>query len=371
MRKKNNLDRFRERFSSIRRKNKSLIELELESGKYYLLAFQLEGKGLPVIHGIKYNNEKLEFASVGTKDGKLKIERDILGTRPVYISEDVISSDFRVFDSSYELIDSGLLRRLDELKKSKEGKKSDDEEIIRKLAEALTNSIYKRVKGLRKVSVAFSGGLDSSIIAFIASKYSHVELVSVCTPNSSDKNQAVISAKSLGLELHQIEVGKEQVIERARKVKLPFAASAMDTALFIIYNLCAEKSAELECERILLGQGADELFCGYMKYLKILNAGGEKELERINSEDILKLSTHGFIRDEIACSEFCIPSFPYSDKSVFEISVKIPHSLKVREGSRKYVLRKVAEFLGIPKGICNIPKKAAQYSSGIEKLLIG
>ncbi|MEM4766134.1 MAG: asparagine synthase-related protein, partial [Nitrososphaerota archaeon] len=63
----------------------------------------------------------------------------------------------------------------------------------------------------------------------------------------------------------------------------------------------------------------------------------------------------------------------YVAKSIYEVALSIDPSLKLRilDGRviRKWILRKAAEILGIPMGILEKPKKAAQYSSGIQKRL--
>jgi asparagine synthase (glutamine-hydrolysing) len=51
------------------------------------------------------------------------------------------------------------------------------------------------------------------------------------------------------------------------------------------------------------------------------------------------------------------------------LGLSIPVSFKIRDGERKAVLRRAAGLLGVPEELSNAPKKAAQYSSGIQKIL--
>jgi asparagine synthase (glutamine-hydrolysing) len=64
---------------------------------------------------------------------------------------------------------------------------------------------------------------------------------------------------------------------------------------------------------------------------------------------------------------------PYEEKQFLEYALLIPSELKLykQDGTiiEKYVLRLVAQKLGLPKEIVWRPKKAFQYSSRIQKIL--
>jgi asparagine synthase (glutamine-hydrolysing) len=77
----------------------------------------------------------------------------------------------------------------------------------------------------------------------------------------------------------------------------------------------------------------------------------------------------GFIRDEAACRRWCEPRFPFAERELAMLGEGLPVSFKIRGGVRKAVLREAALILGLPREIANRPKKAAQYSSGVMKLL--
>jgi asparagine synthase (glutamine-hydrolysing) len=87
------------------------------------------------------------------------------------------------------------------------------------------------------------------------------------------------------------------------------------------------------------------------------------------SADLAQCGVRGFIRDEAACSIWCEPRFPFAERGLAEFGESLPVSFKLREGVRKAVLREAAVRLGLPKEVAQTPKKAAQYSSGVLKLL--
>ena len=359
---KNILQKVRSRFIGIKRfgREKCEEEIEIAGRKAIMFSFRIFGNGLPAVHGVSSGEEIVEFALLSESSGKIHLERDIAGTRPIYTGKGIISTDHRFHSDTYKL---ALPRKF-----IKKEEKRGEEAVAHKLALIIEDAVRKRVSGMKRVSVAFSGGLDSSIIAFVAKKYTSVALVSVFVEGSADQDVAKKSAEKIDIPLLQAKVEREEIKETVRGIYLPYQPSTMDIALYSIYNIASKKASEIGCEAIMLGQMADELFGGYMKYLSLLVQGKEMTEETMR-KDIEKLSTQGFPRDEIACAQWLIPLFPYSDRRIIELALSLPIEYKIRGRTRKYILRRAAEILGLPDEIVNIGKKAAQYSSGIQKFI--
>ncbi len=358
-------ERVRRKFEGIARFRREIMEEEIEVGgrEARIISFALQGRGLPAVHGICYNEKPLEYALFDLRNGDPYLERDRAGTRPIYVSEEIIATDHRVFEGEFRLLPA---KNMASRKFCFEG---SEEEAARILASKLNDAVKKRAKGRKRVAVSFSGGLDSSLIAYLASLYTSVILVSVYARGSRDESQAKKSAEILGLPLVQVEASESEVRRLAGSLDLPYSPSSMDRALFSIYTIASKEARELGCEIIMLGQMADELFGGYMKYLTLSTNKGSKEAERTMLADLNRLSEEGLLRDEIACSRFILPSFPYSDSGVVDFSLSLPFEYKIRGGVRKYILRKAGEILGLDSSIINLEKKAAQFSSGVQKLI--
>jgi asparagine synthase (glutamine-hydrolysing) len=118
----------------------------------------------------------------------------------------------------------------------------------------------------------------------------------------------------------------------------------------------------------MLGQLADELFGGYAKYQATLKDDGEEAAATIMDQDVKDYQTRGMVRDANACRRWLEPRFPFAEKEVVDLGRSIPVSFKIRGGVRKAVLREAAVVLGVPRELVNAPKRAAQYSSGIQRI---
>ena len=102
--------------------------------------------------------------------------------------------------------------------------------------------------------------------------------------------------------------------------------------------------------------------------------GGLEEASRRIRRDIEEIHERTLERDEIAVAlaggELLAP---YLARPIYELAIAISPELKVRRLAdrvvRKWVLRRAAEELGLPEKLLERPKKAAQYSSGILKML--
>ncbi|MEE9116401.1 MAG: asparagine synthase-related protein, partial [Thermoplasmata archaeon] len=77
-------------------------------------------------------------------------------------------------------------------------------EIAGRLASSLDESVRSLTASIDNVAIAFSGGLDSSLIACLASRYTKPALYVVGEENSSDLIGARMSAQILELPLKEI-----------------------------------------------------------------------------------------------------------------------------------------------------------------------
>ncbi len=249
------------------------------------------------------------------------------------------------------------------------------EKAAKRLQELLEQSVSKRVLGTKEVAVAFSGGLDSSIIAFLARKCeASVHLVYVSLENRSETEEAKKIADALNLPL-RVFLFKEADVEKAvsRVLMLIEEADPIKASIGLPFYWTAEKTAKAGFKVLLAGQGADELFGGYQRYVNEYLSHGKEKVSRTMFDDVVKLNESNLERDMKISSfhnlELCLPFVSYQ---IVEFAIGLPTELKIerRAGTlRKLILRKVAENIGLPTLITAKPKKAIQYSTGVNNVL--
>jgi len=191
---------------------------------------------------------------------------------------------------------------------------------------------------------------------------------SAFTEGALDSRSATRGAAILGIELAATKLTREAVTGELKEMDLPFQTSLMDRSLWCLYSIVSRTAVEGGAEMIVLGQLADELFGGYAKYQATLTDAGEEAAAAIMDQDLREYQTRGLVRDMNACSRWLEPRFPFAEKEVVDQGRSIPVSFKIRGGVRKAILREAAVILGVPRELAGAPKKAAQYSSGIQRI---
>lgn len=233
-------------------------------------------------------------------------------------------------------------------------------------AEQLLQSIQKATKEYvagRAVGVLFSGGLDSTIIARIASEYGPVSLYTIGIEGAHDLLMSEKTARELDLPWNPIVLDEKAIIANL----IPLSKLLRDPApLPLSYEMPLFVVASLSKENVLLsGQGADELFGGYSRYLLMDN----DQLAKGMKQDLENLLLRGVDNEHGIASHFRKSiHHPYLHPEVIREAALLPTHQCVDGQSRKVVLREVARLLGLHQ-VADRPKKAAQYGSGVMRVM--
>jgi asparagine synthase (glutamine-hydrolysing) len=209
------------------------------------------------------------------------------------------------------------------------------------------------------VTVSFSGGIDSTLVAFLAKKYSDVELIAVGTPESHDLEAAKTAAKMIGIELTVIEIEQNEMVSEGFKMQKEINLKAIEVEFMLPFWIAAKNSKN---PTLMCGQGADEVFGGYARFRKNNAVNNlSKEIEDLNKRLIDREERIAEIFDlKLSC--------PYLSEDVIGAATLFSEEERIGDVG-KVPLRQAAKMLGLPKEIADRKKKAAQYGSGSQKAI--
>ncbi|WP_324736186.1 asparagine synthase (glutamine-hydrolyzing) [Thermococcus sp. SY098] len=340
-----------------------------------LLEFLIHEKKMPYIEAIQKSMRMLngDYAVAFSNGREIYLFRDPIGIRPLYYSQNgFFASEKKVLWSINEKaipvnpgevvkISKGKVERFKvfdvlELKGSVFSYETAKKSIIK----SLEYSVKMRVG--KKTGVLFSGGLDSSLLALLSSKYSNVTLYAAGAEGSQDLEWARKVSDMLGLGLKEYVFDISDVEEVIPKVVFAIEEpNPMNLAIGIPLYFATKLAKEDNCKLLLSGQGADELFGGYFKYLE--NPG-------LMEKDLIELGEKNLARDDkIAMLNSVEGRFPFLDLNVVRTALRTPTEFKIKNGIRKAILREVAFELGLPKEVAYREKKACQYGTNSQKIL--
>lgn len=184
------------------------------------------------------------------------------------------------------------------------------------------------------------------------------------------------AAAELGLPLEERLFSTGEVEEAARRIPwLIEESSPMMVEVAIPVFWVSRMALEAGFQAVFLGQGADELFGGYERFVEILRREGEGACAKAIFQSVSRAHEINYERDEkVAAYNRVDLRLPYADWSLAEYAVKLPVGLKVSLSGgapvKKAVLRDAARLLGLPESIAGRRKKAVQYETGVHKAML-
>ncbi|NHI93990.1 MAG: hypothetical protein EAX96_15990 [Candidatus Lokiarchaeota archaeon] len=232
----------------------------------------------------------------------------------------------------------------------------------------------KRIIGFNN-ALFLSGGIDSSILAYKLNDLRiDFKALIIANEKEPDYRNAIEIADKLDIEINEIKLTLdkfENIIPEVIKILSDTEEKQVNIAAPFL--LGAKYLQKKGFEIAILGQGADELFCGYQRYVDFLQVNPD-QFKEFHLNDIKESVLQNFTRDNAIFSNYGIKiCLPYFTENIIKLALSIPVKFlvnnEVKSPIKKFFLREYAKKLGIPKIIHEKKKIAIQFGSGSYKLL--
>ncbi len=334
------------------------------------------------------------FAIYDTKKDEYFIARDHMGIIPLYMGWDkngtfYVASELKALEGTctkIELFPPGYYLH------SKEGTPKrwysrdwmdyeavkENETSIQEIQEALEAAVHRQLMSDVPYGVLLSGGLDSSVTSAIAKKFAQKRVES---GDTADAWWPQLHSFSVGLEGSPDLAAAQKVADHIGTVhhEIKFTIQeGLDAIKDVIYNLetydittirastpmylMARVIKSMGIKMVLSGEGADELFGGYLYFHKAPSA---KDFHEETVRKLDKLHMYDCLRANKSLAAWGIEGrVPFLDKEFMDVAMRINPKDKMINGERmeKWVVRKAFEAY-LPKSVAWRQKE--QFSDGV------
>ncbi len=253
-------------------------------------------------------------------------------------------------------------------------KKADKELDLTKLRESLIEATRKRLMADVPLGVLLSGGLDSSLTSSIAArlmKDSGQTLHSFSIGLDKDAPDLIAARKVadfLGTEHHEIFFTVEEGIQILKKLvwhleTYDVTSIRASTPMYFLSKAIKEQGVKV----VLSGEGADEIFGGYL-YFK--NAPDADEFQKETIRRVQRLATADCLRaDKSTMAHGLEARVPFLDKAFLKVAMETKGEAKMPktyDGVEKYIVRKAfdtPEEPFLPEEV--LWRQKEQFSDGV------
>lgn len=374
----------------LRRKLKHPYEFLTQSDCEIILALYRE-KG---IHFIEDLNGIFAFALYDKEKNEYLIARDHMGIIPLYMGWDqfgnfYVSSELKALEGTCNKIREFMpghywYSRDGEMKRwyvrdwMEYDAVKDNPTSIEELREAMEAAVKRQLMSDVPYGVLLSGGLDSSVVSAVAKKYAGKRIESNSTSEawwpqlhsfaiglegSPDLEAAAKVAKHIHTVHHEINFTVQEGLDAIRDVIYHLETYDVTTirASTPMY-LMARVIKSMGVKMVLSGEGADEIFGGYLYFHKAPNA---KEFHEETIRKLNKLHMYDCLRANKSLAAWGVEGrVPFLDKEFLDVAMRLNPQDKMITPDRmeKWVIRKAFEDY-LPASVAWRQKE--QFSDGV------
>ncbi len=244
-----------------------------------------------------------------------------------------------------------------------------EEELLDKIKDSIKNTVPKE-----KIGLAFSGGVDSSLLAKLCKDLEYdLTLLTIGFPDSHD----ILFAKKINKQLklsHKIyEIKKDSFSDISHTIKEKIKTDNLSWLENSIAFYYISKLANANyISTVITANGIDELFCGYNAYRSVIVKGAKAVNTMMESKIENELNMMNTLNN--ISSEFNVNLVqPFLSAGFIEFAKTIPIFQKIKGEDdliRKHIIRNLAQKVGVPEMSATKRKKALQYGSLIHKVLM-
>ena len=236
--------------------------------------------------------------------------------------------------------------------------------------EVFEAAIDKRLMADVEFGVLLSGGLDSSLVAALAQrrcKTGRLKSFSIGLEGSPDLAAARLVAAHIGTEHHEVHFTVEQGLAALERVvkhieTVDTTSIRASTPMLLLAEYIRDNT---NVKMVLSGEGADEIFCGYLYFH---NAPSPEEAARESARKVLSLhqfdcqrANHSMMAAGIECR------VPFLDVGVVKYGMTVRPEDKVPRGDpkiEKHLIREAYAGSGLlPDQV--LWRQKEQFSDGV------
>ena len=334
------------------------------------------------------------FALYDEEADDFLIARDPVGVIPLYIGKDAegrvycaselkalegICATFEPFLPGHYLLGSeGVMKRWYRRDWEDYANVRDNPADVRSLREALEAAVKRQLMSDVPYGVLLSGGLDSSIISAVAKKYSakrietgdraeawwpQLHSFAIGLKGAPDLQKARMVAAHIGTVHHEINYTLQEGLDALRDVIYHIETYDVTTVRASVpMFLLARVIKSMGIKMVLSGEGADEIFGGYLYFHKAPDAAAFHE------ETVRKLSRlhlYDCLRANKSLAAWGVEGrVPFLDKEFLDVAMRLNPQAKMCPGKtvEKRILREAFADM-LPEAV--VWRQKEQFSDGV------